>query len=588
MFIKFSLGKKLALAFSLSTLITVCIGMVGYLSMKEIMQDSQQVSGEALPGLQAVLTISDGQQGILAAERLLTDPRIKDQNLRSQQYNFIESQIRKIDVARSTYALIPKSPDESALWEKLSEEWVQWRPKTQRIIDLMKESDKLSQSGLNVDVLRLAEIDARVHEASMDTWIAYQTIQPVIEQLINLGDQKARDSTQEAKETYSLSNKKLLLSLFVAVFAAIGLSLYLTRSITRPIKELCTLMSLAGEGNLTVQGRVTSHDEIGELVKSFDQMLEHLRTVVTKVSRTSVELEAASEELAASSEEVSSTSIETANNVQTVAREAENGNISMLDVSTVLLELSSLIQIAKERANEAGHDANLMQEAALEGRATVNDTIQCMDHIKSKTIETEELTSTLSAYSAQIYTITDTITQIAKQTNLLALNAAIEAARAGVAGRGFAVVAEEVRKLAEQSDQGASEVAEMISKVVEATNATVEANVKNRGEVEHGVEAVTLVGRALEKILAAIERTSENTTKIISVTNNEVATSEKIVALINTVATGIETTATHTEEVAAAIQETTATMETIAAGAEQVSAIAHDMKQSVEKFTLNE
>ena len=576
------------LAFFLSILLTVGVGFVGYHGMGKMMLDSRQLVENAIPEIQAILTISDGQKGVLAAERLLTDPRVTDQKLKAQQYEFIEGQLKKIDKAWAVYEKVPKGLQEESAWKSIKTDWALWRQHTLKVLELMRERDRLLQSGLAGNESRLAEIDGKAMEASLEARKAYLAIQPSIERLIALGDNTARDVEKMTADTYSMSRNLLAVALLVAVIVAAALGIFLTRIITGPIKELCILMSKAGDGDLTVHERVTSHDEIGQLENSFNDMMDHLRGVVSKVSQTAVELSAASEELASSSEEVSATSTEVANTIQSVTREAEAGNDSMIEISKVLLELSSLIQIAKERANEADDDSKLMQEAALEGRKTVDETMQSMDNIKNQTLETEKLTHTLNIYSAQIHTITETITSIAQQTNLLALNAAIEAARAGEAGKGFAVVAEEVRKLAEQSSNGSKEVAEKLAKVTEATQASVAATARSRSEVERGAESVAQLGQALEKILGAIERTVENTSRIISVTDNEVSSSDKIVSLINSTAGRIETTAKHAEEVAAATEETTATMETIAASAEELSAIAHDLKQGVAKFKYNE
>ena len=379
----------------------------------------------------------------------------------------------------------------------------------------------------------------------------------------------------------------------VAVFASvlsalvgIGIGIYAARRIVRPVKELQVLMGKAGAGDLTVQGNIASHDEIGQLVSSFNQMIEHQKAVVTKVRQSAEELSAASEQLAASSEQVSSTSVEISRSIQSIARENETSNVAVVNASQVLIELSSLIQIARSKANEATADAQSMQAAATLGRKTVNQSIASMQNIQAKTLETEERIRELNSYSDQIGLITDTITQIANQTNLLALNAAIEAARAGEAGRGFAVVAEEVRKLAEQSNKGTAGVAALVRKVAEGTQITAAATKKSTEEVEHGVAAVAQVGQALEKILVAIDHTAENTKSISQVTADEVASSDMIVKLIDHLAKGLETTAASSEEVSAASQQTTATMQTVAASSEEMSAMAYDLRNAVAIFRI--
>jgi methyl-accepting chemotaxis protein len=290
--------------------------------------------------------------------------------------------------------------------------------------------------------------------------------------------------------------------------------------------------------------------------------------------------------MAASSEEESASETTISTSIQQVAAEAERGAESVLEASKVLLELSSLIQIAKTKGTSAATNSQVTMEAAVMGKETVNETVSRMLHIKDKTIETENLIANLSKYSNQIGLITDTITSIASQTNLLALNAAIEAARAGEAGRGFAVVAEEVRQLAEQSNHGAGEVAALVREVAAGTAAAVSATQQSRVEVEEGVKSVNEAGQALEHILSAVESTVRDVNGIVEVTNEETATSEKVVNLINTLATVVENTAAHIQQVAASTEQTTAAMETIAASAEQTNSMANELEAEVEHFTV--
>ncbi len=588
MFYNLKLGKKLAVFFLLTIILLLGITTAGYYGMTQTMKVSEQLSKDVVPGVRAILTISDAQRGILAAERALTDARMTDKEFRSSQYGYIDNQQARINEEWKIYEKTAKSAQERALWEQLKAQWPGWQAEHQRVVNLMKEKDNLLQSGTGAGDERIASIDTEAFAVSAKARDIYLVTQPLLDELVNAEQAKASQSVEQGEAVYNIGQKLLWAAAIIGLILAVLCGVYLTRLITRPIQELNALMARAGDGDFTVHGHVTSQDEIGELVVSFNQMLEHQRMLVAQTRQTAEGLSEASDQLAASSEEVSATAEEIAKNIQTVAEEAETGNHSVIDVSKVLLEMSSLIQIAKSCANEAGKDSAMMQEAANSGKVTVAEAIRRMDNIKDKTHETEELINTLHAYSEQITVITDTITQIADQTNLLALNAAIEAARAGEAGKGFAVVAEEVRKLAEQSSQGATEVAELISKIAQGTEATVEATAQSRQQVEYGVEAVGQVAQALEKILDSIGRTAQNTTEIVKVTDDEVASSDRIVKMIHTVATGIETTAAHTEEVSAAIQETTATMETIAGSAEEMMAIAHELKQSVEKFVIHD
>jgi methyl-accepting chemotaxis protein len=252
------------------------------------------------------------------------------------------------------------------------------------------------------------------------------------------------------------------------------------------------------------------------------------------------------------------------------------------------MELSALIQIAKDKAASASIKSESSINAAQEGKATVDVVMQSMNTIHNKTREAEKVITLLNEYSQQIGMINETITGIAKQTNLLALNAAIEAARAGESGRGFAVVAEEVRKLAEQSDAEASNISQLISKITGNTDSAVIAMKHSLAEIEVGVEEVDKAGKSLENILSVVAETVSDIDGIAKVTDSEVASSDKIIQLIEVVAEVIEGTNRNAQEVSAAIEETTATIETVAASSEQTSAMAQNLLSLITKFKVNE
>jgi methyl-accepting chemotaxis protein len=105
-------------------------------------------------------------------------------------------------------------------------------------------------------------------------------------------------------------------------------------------------------------------------------------------------------------------------------------------------------------------------------------------------------------------------------------------------------------------------------------------------EAEYGVEAVQRAGEALERILTAVLGNVKDMQQIVNVTNDEVATSDKIIQLINAVATGIETMSSHAQHVAAATEEITAAVETVASSAEETSAMANELRSAVERFKI--
>lgn len=401
----------------------------------------------------------------------------------------------------------------------------------------------------------------------------------------NLENNIIKTDEKMGQEAQQASLSMIILTI-IAIALCAFLSIVISKLITTPLKSIIDLMEKAGDGDLTVQGNIDSQDELGQAMEHFNNMIVHQANVISAVHRAIIELAAASQEMAASSEEVSAATIQVANNINQVAVEAEQGNEKTIECSEVLLELSSLIQIAKASAETAAEDSNNTQKIAFDGQSTVKETIISMDNIKKQAGQTEDAISTLSKYSEQIGLITDTITGIAKQTNLLALNAAIEAARAGDAGRGFAVVAEEVRKLAEHSSIEAERVSELVKKISETTSVAVSSTNLSAIEADKGVEAVEKSGQALERILKSIESNVNDMKKIVHITKDEVATSDKIVNLINDLSSSIENVATHSENVSATTEETTVSVETIASSAQQTSAMAQELRSVVERFKI--
>lgn len=396
--------------------------------------------------------------------------------------------------------------------------------------------------------------------------------------------QKAMDDTYYATV---LAKKVSVVSGIVIAILGILIGLFAARKITTPVKELQELMAQASEGNLSVKGIVNTRDEIGQLCESFNTMIATQSEMVRLVKNSSVDLAAASEEMAASSAEVSAVTATISGRTQSVAQSMEEASKSSTETSQVLIELSALIQIAKDKAASASTKSESSINAAKAGKATVNTAMQSMNTIYDKTKEAEKVIRLLNEYSQQIGMINETITGIASQTNLLALNAAIEAARAGESGRGFAVVAEEVRKLAEQSNVEASNISQLISKITENTDRAVVVMKQSLAEVEIGVDEVSKAGESLENILSAVAETVSDIDGIAKVTNDEVASSDKIVQLIEGVAEVIEGTSRDAQAVSAAIEETTATIETVAASSEQTSAMAQTLHNLITRFKLD-
>ncbi len=386
----------------------------------------------------------------------------------------------------------------------------------------------------------------------------------------------------------ALSIKKItiiitILSLLIAISLAY---LITTKNIIKPIKNLEELMIKAGEGDLTVRANINTKDEIQVLGECFNDMIDHQSNIIKHVRSGSEELTASSEELAASAEEISASTEHITDNIQGVAYNAQNQNKSIVETSEVLVQLSSLIQIAKNKVITAKENSDNTMNTAKQGRIKVEETVKAIENISKVSNETQGVLQVLDDLSKKVSGIISTINNISSQTNLLALNASIEAARAGEHGKGFSVVADEVRKLAEQTNIESNEISSLVSEMVIQIEKAVSSMNISKQVVENGVVVAKETDKSFINIIDAVEQISSAVNQVVDVTKDEVASSDQIIQLIDSVATTTETTSESSEQVAAAAQEQSAITQNLAASAEETSAMAVSLNSLVEKFKI--
>ncbi|AIQ19242.1 chemotaxis protein [Paenibacillus sp. FSL H7-0357] len=383
-----------------------------------------------------------------------------------------------------------------------------------------------------------------------------------------------------------IRNTTLIVVIAFILVALLAGYFFTTRSIISPIKKLEKAMAQAGDGDLTVHTAITSGDELQSLSDSFNAMIDKQEAIIEKVRAGSEVLTSMSEEMAASSEEISASIEEISSSTQEIAAGAENNNHSVVNASQVLVQLSSLVQLAQSKAAATSLNADSTNRAAQDGRIKVINTVEAMDTINSSTKETEEQLQTVSELSGKVSTIIGTINAIAKQTNLLALNAAIEAAKAGEHGRGFNVVAGEVRKLSDETHRQANEISSLVHDMVSRIAQAVSSMRGASEAVEGGVRIVNETDHAFIHIIESVEMINDSVREILEITKDEVATSDQIIKLIDSMGTISELAAMNSESVSSATEEQAATVNNFVSSAQEVSAMANELEFLVEKFII--
>jgi methyl-accepting chemotaxis protein len=327
-----------------------------------------------------------------------------------------------------------------------------------------------------------------------------------------------------------------LIVISIFIFLGILLALWIIRSITKPLNKVITATNRISEGDLTEEVEITSNDELADLAKSVNNMVNKLHSLISGVIDSAQSVAGAAQEISATTEEIASASTTQAESAQSMQE--------------LFSELSVAIGSVANSAEESAELASKTTQIAVEGGNTVRSSVESMTQVSAQM-------TLLENDSNKIGDIIEVISDIADQTNLLALNAAIEAARAGEQGRGFAVVADEVRKLAERSGEATKQITSIIKVMQDNTQRSVSA-------VASGVTQSNETGKAFGEIVDMVRQTESRVTEIA-------AASEEQSAQTSEVMKSIEYISAASQNGAAAAEETASTSQSLAQLAEDLN-----------------
>ena len=323
------------------------------------------------------------------------------------------------------------------------------------------------------------------------------------------------------------------------------------------ILRLLDEMGSLAEGDLTVKATVTE-DITGAIADSVNFAVEALRSLVTTINETAVQVAAAAQETQATA--------------MHLAEAAEHQAQQITSASAAINEIAVSIDEVSKNSAESADVAHRSVQIASKGAAIVRQTIQGMDNIRDQIQETSKRIKRLGESSQEIGSIVELINDIAEQTNILALNAAIQAASAGEAGRGFAVVADEVQRLAERASGATKRIETLVQTIQSDTNEAVSSMEQTTSEVVSGARLAEDAGLALGEI----EKVSNDLADLIQ--NISEAARQQSAA-----ATNISATMNVIQEITT---QTSAGASQTAESIGNLAQLAADLRRSVADFKL--
>lgn len=407
-------------------------------------------------------------------------------------------------------------------------------------------------------------------------------LQELTDYKIKQADEMSKQGRQNANE----ANLIMISTFVIAMIVCAALCSIISGMISKPLGRMQELMERAETGDMTVRGDYEASDELGRLNHTFNNMMNGLCTVIKQVNDNAAGLANSSRQLAVNAEGANHATHEIAAAIQKVAAGSETMMGGAEESARSMEEMAIGIQRIAENSSIVSESSDVMAQQAQQGNEMIRKAGHQMQLINSSVGNLSAVITQLNTRSQEIGHIVEVITDIASQTNLLALNAAIEAARAGEHGKGFAVVADEVRKLAEQSEQSAGKITALIQEIQSDTIRSVEAMEKGTKDVEAGMDIVEHAGTTFESIVNAAKQVAEQIQEVSAATEQLSAGSEQVTASVTDMSCIAKDSAADTSRVASATQEQLAVIEQIHDSVESLSTMAKELDGAVRKFTI--
>jgi len=533
-------GTKLLAGFILVAVVSAMVGAVGIKKIHQI-DDADTVLYEKITvPLAELANMSVSFQRVRINLRDAVESR--DEKERQAAIETIGKLRKQIDEASDKFEKAIVNDEGRRLFGEFKEARKVYVGHTDKVLELIKAAQEADATAL---------LHGEAKKAAL-------TQQDLMNKLMESKRQQAKLTSDGNTRIAKAASMLMILLVVAGAVIAIACGLFIARAITRPLRDAVSMTTAIGAGDLTVDIRVSSGDETGQLMAALKKMTENLRSIISKVADTSNQVASASNQLHSTSEQIATGAEEVASQAGTVATAGE-------EMSATSSDIAQNCQMAAEGAQRAS-------QTAQNGAEVVEKTVTVMGQIAIKVQETAKTVESLGARSDQIGAIIGTIEDIADQTNLLALNAAIEAARAGEQGRGFAVVADEVRALAERTTRATREIGEMIKAIQAETKGAVVAMEQGVQQVQSGTAEAAKSGTALQEILEQINDVAMQVHQVATAAEEQTATTSEI--------------SSNMMQITQVVQQTSQGAHEAAMAAAQLRGNAEELQRLVRQFQL--
>jgi methyl-accepting chemotaxis protein len=387
-----------------------------------------------------------------------------------------------------------------------------------------------------------------------------------------------------------IMNVVIVSAVFILVLVSI-LANFISSSITKPILAVTSRVKDFADLDFSANKQLSEKylnrkDETGDMIRSLKIMRENVAEFIRKAGDTTEHIAASSEELTATSHQAATASEEVAKTIEEIAKGASDQAKDTEITANNIEALGNLLEQNFNYTKELNVAAVQIEKQKEEGFLILKELINKTQENSNASSNVYNIIMSNNESAEKIDSASTMIQSIAEQTNLLALNAAIEAARAGEAGKGFAVVADEIRKLAEQSNNFTNDIKTIINELKAKSQSAVDLMQQSKQVVEEQAGSVKATEGRFEGIAAAIDVVKNIIEKLNNSTNLMSQNKDKIIELTQNLSAISEENAAGTEETAASMEEQSATIQEIANAGSKLATVAEELRLSIDKFRI--
>ena len=379
----------------------------------------------------------------------------------------------------------------------------------------------------------------------------------------------------------------LIFSNLVAVTLVAGVIYLMTEAITRPLRQMVSVMNDIATGDLTQRVQYISKDEVGQAARYANLMTEGLASIISELQELANVIINSGQQIAASIEE-SSGGLEQSSNLATEIGSHMQINAASIDqTKNSIQQVAGSAQVVSQLTVEAAGECTTAVHQATTGSQAVVDIVDAMTEISSSSEDVLKLVENLTDSAQRIGDMLELITQISEQTNLLSLNAAIEAARAGEMGQGFAVVASEVRKLATRSTHAVEEVAELVEDIRQKVTSTSQAVKKSNAVIHQAEDRSRLTLATIDSMVASINNVEVRVQQVAEAAAEQAINNNAIREAVTNIAAATQETSAGSQELGATLEEQVAILADIEDTVADLTQMVQRLDQMMQRFKID-